>query len=357
MSKYRNLIISIIFAIAVSGCGSLGYYAQSINGQLEILHKRQPIDKLLKHHDLPRDIKAQLELSRQIRDFAIMELGLPDNGSYRDYADLGRDFVVWNVFATPELSLQNRQWCYLIVGCLAYRGYFSEENAREYALQLENGGYDVYVGGVTAYSTLGWFDDPVLNTMLQRGDIYLARVIFHELAHQKVYIKDDTEINEAFADTVAETGVHRWLESSNPSGYAPAQIENMQQEEDQFVELVLKYRNQLDELYNSAITDSQKRARKSMLLGRMIDEYRKMYPDNSIQTRYGSWFATGLNNAKLMAVVTYRKYMPGFRKMLLAVDNDFEAFYELADRLRHCSHDQRRDILQSGKIHFSCPSG
>lgn len=339
--------------ITLSGCSTLGYYAQSVNGQLEIMVKSRSIDRLINNNSLPRDTLAQLTLSKQIRDFAINELGLPDNNSYLDYADLKRDFVVWNVFAAPELSLQGRQWCYLIVGCLSYRGYFSEEAANSLANELENQGYDVFVGGVTAYSTLGWFADPVLNTMLRYGDTYLAKVIFHELAHQKVYIKNDTEINEAFADTVAEAGVRRWLDGNSLNTYPFEQFEMIQLQEDEFVELVLKYRNQLDDLYNSGLSAAQKRMQKSALLEQMSKEYQQMYPDN-IHRRYDSWFATGLNNAKLMAVVTYRKYMPGFRKMLMGVDNNLDAFYRLTDQLRHCTYEERREILLSGNTRFSC---
>ncbi len=353
MARYHALIIMIFIVSTVSGCGSLSYYAQSVNGQLEILQKRQPIDTLIKNNGMPPDTLAQLALVRQIRGFAINKLGLPDNNSYLDYVDLERDFVVWNVFATPELSLQSRQWCYLIVGCLGYRGYFSEEAAYTLARELENQGYDVFVGGVSAYSTLGWFADPVLNTMLHRGDAYLAKVMFHELAHQKIYIKNDTEINEAFADTVADVGMRRWLAQNNsPLSYE--KFEKNQALEDEFVELVLRYRNQLDSLYKSDIPDPEKRLNKSAILEKMINEYKQINSGLNGRARYDAWFATGLNNAKLMAVVTYRKYLTGFKKILLAVDDNLETFYHLAEQLRHCTHEQRRNILLSGNIHFTC---
>jgi predicted aminopeptidase len=355
MIKYHALIISIFIMCTASGCSSLGYYTQSINGQLEILVKRQPIEQLINENRLPPEIITRLKLAREIRNFAINDLGLPDNNSYLHYADLGRNFVVWNVFATPELSLQSREWCYLIVGCLSYRGYFSEDAAHSYGNELEARGFDVFVGGVAAYSTLGWFADPVLNTMLQRGDAYLAKVIFHELAHQKVYIKNDTEINEAFADTVADVGMRRWLASNKSLTYA--EFAKIQAQEDEFVELVMRYRNQLDDLYKSGIPDTQKRLNKSVIFEQMINEYRQTQTAQNGPGRYASWFATGLNNAKLMAVVTYRKYLPGFKKMLLAVDNNLERFYQLAEQLGQCTHEQRRDILLSDNFHFSCQPG
>jgi predicted aminopeptidase len=339
----------------VSGCSSLGYYTQSINGQIEILAKRQPIENLIKANELPPETISQLKLVREIRSFAINELGLPDNNSYLHYADLERNFVVWNVFATPELSLQSREWCYLIVGCLSYRGYFSEEAAHTFGDELKTQGFDVFVGGVTAYSTLGWFADPVLNTMLQHGDAYLAKVIFHELAHQKVYIKNDTEINEAFADTVADVGMHRWLAYNRSLTYE--EFAEIQKQEDEFVELVMHYRNQFDDLYKSDISDSQKRLNKSVIFEQMVNKYKQTQTAQNEYNRYESWFATGLNNAKLMAVVTYRKYLPGFKKMLLAVDNNLERFYQLAEQLSHCSYEQRRDILLSDNFHISCQSG
>ena len=355
MIKYHALIISIFIMCTTSGCSSLGYYTQSINGQLELLVKRQPIEQLIKENGLPPETIRQLKQVREIRNFAINDLGLPDNNSYLHYADLGRKFVVWNVFATPELSLQSREWCYLIAGCLSYRGYFSEDAAHTFGNELEAQGFDVFVGGVAAYSTLGWFADPVLNTMLQRGDAYLAKVIFHELAHQKVYIKNDTEINEAFADTVADVGMRRWLANNKSLPYE--EFAKIQKLEDEFVELVMRYRNQLDDLYKSDIPDMQKRLNKPVILEQMINEYQLTQTAQNGPDRYASWFATGLNNAKLMAVVTYRKYLPGFKKMLLAVNNNLEKFYQLAKQLSHCSYEQRRDILLSDNFHFSCQSG
>jgi len=353
MARYPALIIMLFIVCPVSGCASLSYYVQSVNGQLEILQKRQSIDVLIKNQSLSQETLAQLALVIQIRNFAINELGLPDNNSYLDYVELESDFVVWNVFATPELSLQSREWCYLIVGCLDYRGYFKEKAAYTLANELEIQGYDVFVGGVSAYSTLGWFADPVLSSMLRSGDAYLARVIFHELAHQKIYIKDDTEINEAFADTVADAGMRRWL-ANNSSPLSYEQYEKDQALEDEFVGLVLRYRNQLDSLYKSDMPDPEKRLNKSAILKKMINEYKQLNTGREEGARYAAWFATGLNNAKMMAVVTYRRYITGFKKILLAAEDNLETFYHLAEQLRHCTHEQRRNILLSGNIHISC---
>ncbi|MBM2829363.1 MAG: hypothetical protein HW411_153 [Gammaproteobacteria bacterium] len=353
LRRYTSLLLVSFLVINTAACTSLSYYAQSIHGQLEILQKRESIDALLARDELPESISIQLSRVRQIRNFASAELGLPDNDSYRDYADLERDYVVWNVFATPDLSLKPLQWCFLIAGCLQYRGYFSEDAAREYAQELERQGYDVFVGGVAAYSTLGWFDDPVLNTMLRWDEAHLAKVIYHELAHQKIYIKDDTEFNEAFADTVALIGVQRWLDKfGKPSSLEKFKFK--QSRENAFVDLVLTYRDRLDILYKSSEQDAAKRTKKAMLLGQMKKDYGHIRADWGDYDAYDAWFNNGLNNAKLMAVAIYRDYLPGFRNLLTKVNNDLDAFYTLAGQLGHCTAATRRHILITGQTQFEC---
>ena len=337
----------------LSACSTVSYYSQSVMGQLEIMQKSTSIDEYLKQDNLPDQLVRQLSMVKEIRKFAVDELGLPDNNSYLRYADLGRDYVVWNVFASPEFRLENREWCYLIAGCLGYRGYFSRDDAIQLASELENQGYDVFVGGVSAYSTLGWFSDPVLNTMLYRDTVYLAKVIFHELAHQKVYIKSDTEMNEAFADTVAITGVQRWLQRSGKSDlYEEFLLE--QSRENRFVDLVLHYREKLDELYQSQPDIDLKRKHKNIIIQDMINQYQNIRSEWDNDSNYDLWFAMGVNNAKLMTVVTYRQFVPGFNSLLSAVNDNLEEFYQLITKLGRCSPGQRREILFSGKADFSC---
>ena len=239
------------------------------------------------------------------------------------------------------------------MGCLNYRGYFSRDAAVLLANNLENQGYDVYVGGVTAYSTLGWFADPVLNTMLYRDAADLAKVIFHELAHQKIYIKDDTEFNEAFADTVAIEGVERWLRKIENSDLT-RKFKQKQEREDIFVNLVLRYRQQLDELYHSKLSDPEKRMKKARMLQQMVTDYQQERSTWSDEVTYDTWFAVGINNAKLNAVTTYREYMPGFKTLLRSVDNNLARFYELVEELGRCPDEKRKSILQSGDSRFSC---
>lgn len=348
-----KLFAGMLIIATGCACTTMGYYAQSVHGQVEILQKRQPITSVLNTGSLSAHIANQLAQVQDIREFAKEELGLPDNGSYRDYVDLQREYVVWNVFAAPELSLTGLEWCYLFVGCLSYRGYFSGEAARREAATLEQQGHDVFVGGVAAYSTLGWFADPVLNTMLRQDIEYLARTIFHELAHQKIYIKNDTEFNEAFADTIAEIGVQRWLaREGDPAGRT--KLERKQIRENEFVELVLNYRDKLNAVYNTGLPDSEKRAKKSAIFTEMINEYQQLRSGWDGYGVYDAWFAAGLNNAKLLAVATYRQYLPGFKSLLVSVDNDLRRFYRVVEQLGGCNPEQRRQILLAGASTFTC---
>ncbi len=203
----RAALIVALIAASSGGC----YLLQSVQGQLSLMSKREPITRVIDQPSTPPTLRAQLEAVSSIRDFASRELGLPDNGSYRSYADVGRRYVVWNVVAAPEFSVDAKEWCYPIVGCVAYRGYFVEARARRFAARLGGRGFDVMVGGVAAYSTLGHFNDPVLNTMMGWNDVELASIIFHELTHQLLYVPNDSSFNEALATTVEEEGVRRWL--------------------------------------------------------------------------------------------------------------------------------------------------
>ncbi len=354
MYKYLQVII-ILFCLmpVLSGCSTLGYYLQSIQGQAEVLQKSTPIEKLLQDDHLPAALREKLLLASELRRFAARQLLLPDNGSYQDYADLGRNYVVWNVFATPELSLQPQQWCYLIVGCLGYRGYFSEILARKHADELRASGYDVFVGGVAAYSTLGWFNDPVLNTMLRHDDFYLARVIFHELAHQLLFIPNDTDFNEAFADSIAETGTERWLTQTQPESVSEAFSEILAHE-DEFTALVLNYRAKLEELYRSSMADQYKLEHKQMLFTLMQSDYAALKAGWNNDIRYDAWFAAGLNNAKLVAVSTYRRLLPGFRLLLRSVNHDLKNYYNNVKRLGACPQERRHEILMTGQTDFKC---
>ncbi len=348
---YRNIVL-FLFTVLISGCSTVHYYAQSIQGQFEIIQKRQNISHLLDNNDLSNSLRKKLETVLELREFSINQLGLPNNNSYLSYADLERNFVIWNIFATEEFSLYPIKWCYLIVGCLDYRGYFLESDAKQHATVLKEQGYDIYLGGVSAYSTLGWFDDPVLNTMLRWSDIQLATVMFHELAHQQLYIKNDTEFNESYAEAVATIGVIKWLEQSPDNNLLFEYMQSKSQEK-QFIALIMKYKSLLSELYLSETSKELMRGQKEVIFKQMEDEY-KMLSRHWRKDHYTHWFSTGLNNAKLAAIVTYRQYTSSFISIFNKLDRDLDRFYSLIISLSHCKQMKRKEILNAQEIKFEC---
>lgn len=348
---YRNIIL-LLFTVIISGCASVNYYAQSIQGQFEIIQKRQNIDFLLGTNNLPDSQRERLETVLKLREFSINQLGLPNNNSYSSYADIERDYVIWNIFATKEFSLSPIRWCYLIVGCLDYRGYFSESDAKQHAIKLKQQGHDVYLGGVSAYSTLGWFDDPVLNTMLRWSNVQLAKVMFHELAHQQIYIKNDTEFNESYAEAVATIGISKWLKASSDKNLL-LEYKQTQSQEEQFIFLVMKYKALLGELYQSETNEELMRSDKQALFKQMKDEY-NILSHNWEKDHYAQWFSSGINNAKLAAIVTYRQYTASFLSLFNKLGRDLERFYSLIVSLSHCKQMKRKEILEAQEIKFEC---
>lgn len=343
----------LISVLNLTSCARVAYYSQSITGQWEIYAKRRPINEILLDEKTSQTLHEKLAPVPEIRQFASEQLKLPNNNSYLTYADLNREYVVWNVFATPQLSLEPVQWCFLIVGCLSYQGFFDKETAMRQANTLRAQDYDVFVGGVSAYSTLGWFDDPILNTMLNKDITYLVKVIFHELAHQKIYIKNDTEFNEAFAESIALAGINKWLAQYH-SQDAIDKFTNKQNYENEFVSLVLETRDELEELYDSEMPDQKMQQNKIEILKLMRKKYNQMRSNWNDDTTYDSWFNTELNNAKIAAVATYRHLIPDFMHLLEKTGNDFEDFYKLINKLERCSIIKRRAILDTGDIQFEC---
>jgi predicted aminopeptidase len=327
-------------AFSLCDCSTLGYYMQSIGGQLDVLGRRQPIPRLLHDDTQPPQLKDKLATVLRIRRYASAVLGLPDNGSYTSYVRLERPYAVWNVFAAPEFSLQLKEWCFPVAGCVRYRGYFREGAARDYANGLAAAGYDTYVGGAAAYSTLGWFDDPVFSTLIGFSDARLAGVIFHELAHQQLYIENDTAFNEAFAMTVELEGVTAWLKSNADAAEAADYAVFRARQED-FIALVLQTRDQLQALYESDATTGEKRSEKRRLLAAMGSAYANLKRGWGGYDGYDAWFADGLNNAKLSAVSTYRDYVPGFQRLFRQTGGDFAAFYQVAAVMGALPKEQR----------------
>ena len=330
--------------IALSGAGC--YLLQSVQGQLALMSKREPISRVIDKPSTPPALRAQLETIAAIRDFASRELGLPDNGSYRSYADLGRPYVVWNVVAAPEFSVDAKQWCYPIVGCVAYRGYFAERKARRFAQALRGRGFDVTVGGVAAYSTLGHFNDPVLNTMMGWNDVELAAIIFHELTHQLLYVPNDSSFNEALATTIEEEGVRRWLLAQGRDADLASHLER-QQRYAEVIELLSATRAELRAVYASALGPDLKREKKRAAFAAMRTTFARLKAGWGGHAPFETWFDGDLNNAHLASVATYFACVPGFERELEAAGGNLTAFYARVRALAKLDQ-AARDVLLCG---------
>lgn len=322
--------VPLLLGVLLSGCASLDYYAQLGRGQLALLRAREPVSQLLADPQRDPVLQRRLALAQQARDFASASLALPENRSYRLYADLGRPYVVWNVFATPELSLVPLTHCFPIAGCVAYRGYYQQGRARGAAALLREDGLDTYVAGIEAYSTLGWFADPILNTMLRWDDERLAAVIFHELAHQRLYVADDTAFNESFASFVEQQGLDQWRASRG----LPPQTAAGRQQREQFTALVMASRARLEVLYASAASDPHKRAGKAAEFERLRRDYRQLRDHQwAGDRRYDAWVEGPLNNAKLLPFGLYEQWVAAFAALFGQVAGDWPSFYARAAEL------------------------
>ncbi|MBE0503912.1 MAG: aminopeptidase [Desulfuromonadales bacterium] len=333
-----------LFVPTLALCSDLGYYAQAIQGHVKVLLARQPIEKLLMESNTPPELKERLQLVLEIRDFASRELQLPENGSYRSYADIQRAAVVTNVIAAPEFSLQPLNWCFPFAGCVSYRGYYDPQTAERFAASLREQGYETDLYGVSAYSTLGWFDDPVLNTFIDWPEAALAGQIFHELAHQQLYVKDDSSFNEAFAEVVEAEGVKRWLARQ---GQIPRPAITERQERQQaFTELLLQSRRELEALYASGQSAEVMRAEKKIIFSELRQRY-QLLRDETWQgySGFDRWFERPVNNARLAAVATYHDRKPSFLTLLQRADGDLGRFYREAAALARHPRAERDGIL------------
>jgi len=329
-----------------TGCSSVAYYAQAIDGHFEIMNARQSITDLIDAPDTDEELRKKLVLLRDARVYATTKLDLPNNKSYSSYADTGRDYVTWNVVASPEFSLQAKSWCFPVAGCVTYRGYFAEEKAQKYASELSTQGFDAIVGGATAYSTLGWFEDPLLNTMIKGGDLRLIGVLFHELAHQKLYVKDDSSFNEAFASFVEQAGVRQWLKDKDEADRVAAYDAYLQRQID-FGELLSSTRAELVDLYKSEFSETQMRTEKAAVFTKMQENYQLLKESWNGYSGYDGWFKREINNARLISVATYRKWVPAFAALYEEEGSQFTAFYDAARKLAALPRQARDKKLQS----------
>ncbi|HSQ83738.1 MAG TPA: aminopeptidase [Desulfobacterales bacterium] len=339
-SIWIRIIFGVILAVVLTGCESIVYYKQLISGQIAILNKKQPIHELLDNPDTPEKLKEKLRLVMDIRSFAKDKLFLPVKNQYLDFVELERPFASWNMWATPEFSFSPKTWCYPIIGCAIYRGYFSKEDAFNYGHQLEAQGYDVYIGGVAAYSTLGWLDDPVFSTFIYRSDIRLAALIFHELSHHLLYVSDDTTFNESFAIAVEQEGLRRWLTATN--NLKATEIYKLYyRRRQQFIELVMKYRKELETLYAKNLPIPEKRQAKAAVFEKLKDDYRLLKQHWNGYSGYDFWMYQKMNNAKLISVSTYNDLVPAFLELLKTCNNDLKVFYKKCQDLSKKSKKER----------------
>ena len=330
--------------VSIAGCSTVAYYHQAIDGQLTILMRREPIEKVIAKPDTSPALKAKLERVLVMRQFAVDALLLPDNSSYTSYADLNRSYVVWNVFAAPELSLTPIQWCYPVAGCVSYRGYFSEKRADQFAMKLHTRGNDVYVAGISAYSTLGWFHDPILNTMLDRSETSLAGTLFHELAHQKLYVKNDTTFNESFAVAVELEGVRLWLKQDGAPDRYRDYLSTLRRKKE-FVALVQDTRKKLTDLYQSQQSNKSKREKKQLIFAELKQDYQTLRNRWGGYGGYDRWFSRKLNNAHLVPIGSYYDYLPAFQALLQKHKGDLPSFYREAEKLAALPQDTRHARL------------
>jgi len=346
----RFLGLSLV-CLGLSSC-ALPFYWQAIGGQLELLRKRTPIDELLADPNTDPSLRAALTAVMQIRRFAVTELQLPDNDSYTSYADIGRAYVVWNVVAADEFSVQPRRWCFPFAGCVAYRGFFERRNAERFQARLARQGLDTYLGGASAYSTLGYFADPVLNTMIGGGEEYIASLLFHELAHQKLYIKGDSEFSEAFATVIEEYGTQVWLEQRQQHDALERYHGRLRRRGD-FANLVVNQQARLTVAFSGSAPDEVKRAAKKQAFQIMLAEYAALKAQWGGAGDYDAWFAQPLNNAALASVATYRRWLPGLRWRLRQTGLD--TFYAEMSSLAELNPEQREARLEAWLREASTP--
>ena len=339
---FRVLFPSLLFLL-LNGCTSASYYSQLVSGQLQLLRAREPVSSVIADPAHDQKLRIHLEQSQKARTFASRQLHLPDNQSYRLYADIGRPFVVWNVFATPEFSLKPVNHCFPIAGCVAYRGYYSQSAARGEAALQRLQGMDVSIGGVEAYSTLGWFNDPIISSMMGWGDERLATLIFHELAHQRVYVKDDTEFNESFATFVEQEGTRQW----RAYRHLPPDNNAQARQREQFTGLVLKTRARLEKLYTLPLPTEQMRQRKAAEFERLRREYRQLRDSQwTADKRYDAWIYAPMNNARLLPFGLYDQWVPAFAALFHQEDGDWLKFYAAVEKLGALPTDERKAALK-----------
>jgi predicted aminopeptidase len=345
--------LALSAAVCLSGCANVGYYWQSVTGHLKVLNAAKPVQDWIDEAGTPQRLKDKLVLARRIRQYAVSELHLPDNPSYKRYADLHRSAVVWNVVAAPEYSLMLKTWCFPVTGCVGYRGYFDEKAAQAEAAQLRaEGGWEVSVYPVPAYSTLGWSNwaggDPLLSTFINYPEGELARLIFHELAHQVVYAQNDTTFNESFAVSVERLGGQRWLatQASEPARKEYADYDARRR---QFRALTLATRAKLKAMYDGDLPVARKAQEKQRIMQAFRGDYlqlRASWGGDAARWRgYNEWVERA-NNAAFGAQAAYDEFVPAFEALFAREGGDWQRFYDAAKALADLPKEERHKKLE-----------
>ena len=346
--------IALLLTAILCSCQSASYYGQAVGGHARIMLAQRPIAKLLEEPGTSQALREKLSYVLALREFARKELLLPVGDAYLGYVDLHRTHVLWNVFAAPELSLEPKTWCYPVVGCASYRGYFAHQEAENYLAALNREGYDGFIAGVLAYSTLGWFDDPVLSTFLQLDDARLSALIFHELTHRMLYVAGDTSFNESLATAVEEEGLRRWAAASQAPGIL-AEYERQQGLKDGFIAIVSKRKSELSALYASDFSVDRKRAGKAAIFATLQRDFEAEKQKVPEMAAYDHWFASGLNNAGLATIAVYHDLVPAFQRILSRSHGDLAAFYRECHRLSRLPSPERHQLLR--QLMSTPPSG
>ncbi len=341
------LVLFLVTAlVALPGCQALSWYGQLARGQAAILLARRDVDAVLADPGTPPDLRDRIGYTREVLKFAGERLHLPATGQYDHYADLGRPYAIWALFAAPEFSLEPVEWCYPVAGCASYRGYFSTVMADREAARLQSSGHDTWVGGIRAYSTLGWFRDPLLNTFIHDDDAALAALLFHELAHVRLYVPGDTTFNESFASVVEREGLRLWTRRrEQPDAYA-AYLESRRLE-GLFGTLVDAAMTRLERLYASGGDSVRLRREKAAAIDALRARYRELADREPGMGRYADWFAGPINNARLGTVRTYNRWITAFEQLLQDSAGDFAVFLTRCEALAALEPEARRAALEA----------
>ena len=346
----RSLKPALLMSLlSLSSCTSLHYYAQAISGHTKLMLQREPLEKVIEKLDMNSSVRDKLALTRNIRKYAT-DAGLQTGDAYATYVSTGEPYIVWNVFAAPEFSLSMKQFCFPIVGCTSYKGYFKQEDAAVAASRLRAEGYDVYVGGVSAYSTLGWFSDPILDSFLLRTDAQLAALLFHELAHRELYVKGDSQFNESFATSIERFLVERWLQEEGRSGELDI-LNAAWIRQHELLDLVNRTKHDLAEVYQNNRSEERKRQAKHDLLEELRKKYLVLHSGWQGSNDYYSWMMAEMNNAKLGTLSTYNHWVDSFNVILAQENFDLVSFIarvkELA-KLDQVSRDRKlRELVEA----------